>query len=78
MLLLIEKGELREGARKGAPVREAVRRVAMPGLGTGVGCVPYEVCARQVRAAIDTVLRKESYPASWSEAEHQHRKLHEA
>jgi len=37
------------------PVRVAVSTIAMPGLGTGIGGVPPEVCARQVMAAWDEV-----------------------
>ena len=40
----------------GGPVREAVRIIAMPGLGTGVGRVDPAACARQVMAAWDEVL----------------------
>ncbi|WP_245533418.1 macro domain-containing protein [Actinoalloteichus spitiensis] len=40
----------------GMPVRHAVRSVAMPGLGTGVGGVAPETCARQIAAAWDEVL----------------------
>jgi O-acetyl-ADP-ribose deacetylase (regulator of RNase III) len=39
----------------GVPVREAVRTIAMPGLGTGVGEVEPQTCARQVAAAWDEV-----------------------
>ncbi|MGQ0840505.1 macro domain-containing protein [Actinokineospora sp.] len=39
----------------GVPVRAVVRTIAMPGLGTGVGQVPPEVCARQLAAAWDEV-----------------------
>ncbi|AHH93509.1 phage tail assembly-like protein [Kutzneria albida DSM 43870] len=39
----------------GVPVRSAVRTVAMPGLGTGVGEVDPVTCARQVAAAWDEV-----------------------
>ncbi|MGW5050779.1 macro domain-containing protein [Actinokineospora sp. NPDC004072] len=39
----------------GAPIRGAVRTVAMPGLGTGVGGVSPQTCARQVAAAWDEV-----------------------
>jgi O-acetyl-ADP-ribose deacetylase (regulator of RNase III) len=39
----------------GRPVRSVVSAIAMPGLGTGVGGVPAEVCARQVMAAWDEV-----------------------
>ncbi|MDQ3786255.1 MAG: macro domain-containing protein, partial [Actinomycetota bacterium] len=37
----------------GRPVRSVVSTIAMPGLGTGIGGVPPEVCARQVMAAWD-------------------------
>lgn len=37
------------------PVRAVVRTVALPGLGTGVGGVAPETCARQVMAAWDEV-----------------------
>ena len=40
----------------GRPVRSVVSAIAMPGLGTGVGGVAPEVCARQVMAAWDEVL----------------------
>jgi O-acetyl-ADP-ribose deacetylase (regulator of RNase III) len=39
----------------GRPVRSAVRTIAMPGLGTGVGGVDPQTCARQVAAAWDEV-----------------------
>ncbi|WP_091801162.1 macro domain-containing protein [Prauserella marina] len=39
----------------GAEVRESVDTIAMPGLGTGVGGVPPQTCARQVSAAWDDV-----------------------
>ena len=39
----------------GVPVRDAVRTIAMPGLGTGVGEVEPRTCARQVAAAWDEV-----------------------
>ncbi|KAA2257106.1 phage tail protein [Solihabitans fulvus] len=39
----------------GRPVREVVRTIAMPGLGTGVGGVAPQTCARQVAAAWDEV-----------------------
>jgi O-acetyl-ADP-ribose deacetylase (regulator of RNase III) len=42
------------------PVRAVVSTIAMPGLGTGVGGVPPEVCARQVMAAWDEVFATEA------------------
>lgn len=40
----------------GEPVRATVRRIALPGMGTGVGGVAPETCARQVIAAWDEVM----------------------
>jgi O-acetyl-ADP-ribose deacetylase (regulator of RNase III) len=40
----------------GEPVRAAVRTIALPGMGTGVGGVSPETCARQVIAAWDEVM----------------------
>jgi O-acetyl-ADP-ribose deacetylase (regulator of RNase III) len=42
----------------GRPVRSAVRVIALPGLGTGVGGVPPEACAHQVAAAWDEVFAR--------------------
>lgn len=39
----------------GRPLREVIRTIAMPGLGTGVGGVAPATCARQVAAAWDEV-----------------------
>jgi O-acetyl-ADP-ribose deacetylase (regulator of RNase III) len=40
----------------GAPVRAGVNTIALPGMGTGVGGVSPETCARQVVAAWDEVI----------------------
>lgn len=42
------------------PVRTAVRTIALPGMGTGVGGVSPETCARQVIAAWDEVIGSSS------------------
>lgn len=39
----------------GRPLRDVIRTIAMPGLGTGVGGVAPATCARQVAAAWDEV-----------------------
>ncbi|GAA4864511.1 macro domain-containing protein [Saccharopolyspora cebuensis] len=39
----------------GTPVRHVVHSIAMPGMGTGIGGVAPELCARQVAAAWDEV-----------------------
>jgi len=69
VLLFVNHGAFPDGM----PVREKVRSVAFPGLGTGVGGVSADTCARQVRAAIDSVLLGiDSLPSAWWEAEKQH------
>lgn len=52
-----------------------VLTIAMPGLGTGVGQVPPDVCARQVRAAYEDVLRPR-FPVSWDDAQERHQRLY--
>jgi hypothetical protein len=51
--------------------------IAFPGLGTGVGRIGFETCARQMRAAIDDlVLGKYTMPQSWAEASERHQLLY--
>jgi O-acetyl-ADP-ribose deacetylase (regulator of RNase III) len=43
--------------------------VCFPGMGTGVGRVPFDLCAHQMRQAIEqVVLEQVEYPDSWLEA----------
>ncbi len=72
VLILIAAGRFDDGA----PIRARVRRVAFPGLGTGVGQVPAELCARQVRAAIeDITLGQRRFPETWHDAQTRHQRL---
>jgi O-acetyl-ADP-ribose deacetylase (regulator of RNase III) len=48
----------------GRPVSGVVHSIAMPGLGTGVGGVSPETCARQVAAAWDELFADAGHPAS--------------
>jgi O-acetyl-ADP-ribose deacetylase (regulator of RNase III) len=78
-LLLIAHGEFRSGTNKGTPVGHLVKSVAFPGLGTGVGGVPPDICARQVSAAIqDVLLGKRSFPQSWGEAQKRHQLMYKS
>ncbi|HLU57609.1 MAG TPA: macro domain-containing protein [Pseudonocardia sp.] len=52
VLRLWRDGSLPDSGR----VRDAVRTIALPGLGTGVGGLSPEVCAQRVGEAIDEVL----------------------
>jgi O-acetyl-ADP-ribose deacetylase (regulator of RNase III) len=56
VFLLIRHAVIPAGALSGEPVSAAVRSVAFPGLGTGVGRVDPNTCARQVRAAIEEIV----------------------
>jgi O-acetyl-ADP-ribose deacetylase (regulator of RNase III) len=77
VLLLLRNGTFADGPHAGEPIASVVQTVAFPGLGTGVGQVPPEVCARQVRAAILNVLHgAEPFPESWFDAAARHQALY--
>lgn len=76
-LLLVRHGVLRIGPFAGERIADHVRSIAFPGMGTGIGRVPFDTCARQCRAAIDEVLvRGPTLPDTWLEAKSRHRSLH--
>jgi O-acetyl-ADP-ribose deacetylase (regulator of RNase III) len=77
VMLLIQHRRFSSGQREGMPISESVKSVAFPGLGTGVGQVGPNTCARQVRAAIDeAILKKNSFPVTWADAQHRHQQLY--
>ena len=76
-LLLIKHERFRDGPFAGDAVASVVRTVAFPGLGTGVGKVGPDTCARQVRAAIEEVVfDKVSFPQTWADAQSRHQLLY--
>jgi O-acetyl-ADP-ribose deacetylase (regulator of RNase III) len=76
-LLLIKHGRFTGGSLDGEPVADFVNSVAFPGLGTGVGRVGPNTCARQVRGAIEEViLEKYAFPQSWADAQKRHQQLY--
>jgi O-acetyl-ADP-ribose deacetylase (regulator of RNase III) len=76
VLLLVLRGRFSCGELAGLPVADRVRRLAFPGLGTGVGQVSSAACARQVRAAIeDFVLGRFAFPDSTLQARKRHDRL---
>lgn len=76
-LSLVKYGIFRSGFHKGTPVCEVVHSIAFPGLGTGVGQVGPDVCAHQMRTAIeDVLLDKRPFPANWAEAQSRHQQLY--
>jgi O-acetyl-ADP-ribose deacetylase (regulator of RNase III) len=73
VFLLLRDGRFRRGPYLGSAIASRIRRVALPGLGTGVGGLSPEVCARQVAAAIESVLiGSQPFPRSWVEAQERH------
>jgi O-acetyl-ADP-ribose deacetylase (regulator of RNase III) len=76
-LLLVTKGTFQSASENGQPIANRIERLALTGLGTGVGQLGLNVCARQVRAAIDEVLLGgSSPPQSWAEASERHQLLY--
>lgn len=73
---LVTSGTFTGSQHNGRAVSEVVKRVAMPGLGTGVGGIGANNCARQVAAAYaDIVLDAFEMPTSWAEASERHHRL---
>lgn len=54
-----------------------INSVTISGLGTGIGQVPYDICAKQMKQAYDDVwLDKFVFPKTWADAQTQHQKLY--
>lgn len=59
------------------PNHSRVKSIKVSGLGTGVGQVPYDICAKQMKQAYDDVwLNKYEFPTDWSEAQIKHQLLY--
>jgi O-acetyl-ADP-ribose deacetylase (regulator of RNase III) len=72
-LLLVREGKFEDGKSVG----DRIGRVCFPGMGTGVGRVPVDICARQMRAAIEKHRQpRHSLPTSWAEASEAHQLLY--
>jgi len=77
VFLLVLRGGFTRGRRAGQRIADDVHTIAIPGLGTGVGRIGFNTCARQVRAAIDDVLLGQfEMPHSWAEASERHQLLY--
>lgn len=54
-----------------------INTVTISGLGTGVGQVPYDSCAKQMKQAYNDIwLDKYTFPNTWHEAQKQHQLLY--
>lgn len=77
VFLLLSRGRFPDGPDAGRPIGEKIRTVALPGMGTGVGRIGSNTCARQVRAAIEEIaLGGYEMPTSWAEASERHQRLY--
>lgn len=76
-LRLVRYGTMKLDHLTTVSVADHVKSIAFPGLGTGVGCVPAEICAKQVRLAIQSVVfNLPPFPASWGEAQLRHQEMY--
>jgi len=69
VVMLCRNGVFKDGEQMGESVNAHVRTVAVPGLGTGVGAVPFDLAAFQMCEAIRLHRTgKHFLPKSWAEA----------
>ena len=77
VLLLVKRHRFLAGLFQGEQVASVVETVAFPGLGTGVGRVEPQTCARQMRAALEEILlEKHAFPRTWADVSSAHQKLY--
>jgi len=73
LLLLVKHGKFDSGER----ISSQVQKIAVPGMGTGVGQVATDICAWQMKNAIDDVIKENRpFPSSWHEAQTRHQLLY--
>ena len=73
IFLLVKYGKFKNGNL----IKEKVKKIAIPGMGTGVGKLPYDICALQMKRAIDEIFyEKYEFPKTWQEAQKRHQLLY--
>ena len=73
VLILVKYGKFSNGTF----INEKVKSIAFPGMGTGVGRVPYDICALQMRRAVkDIFYENYEFPKTWREAQKNHQLLY--
>jgi hypothetical protein len=56
---------------------DLINTITISGLGVGVGQVPYDICAKQMKQAYNDIwLKKITFPDSWYEAQIHHQLLY--
>ncbi len=77
VFLLVKHGQFSSGEHIGQRISQHVASIAFPGMGTGIGRVPVEICAMQMRKAVEEImLDKFRVPQSWAEASERHQLLY--
>lgn len=62
----------------GTLINEQVKKIAIPGMGTGVGRLPYDICALQMKKAVEDIYyEKYKFPSTWYEAQKNHQLLYQ-
>ena len=73
LLMLVRYDQFPDGTL----IRDTIKKIAIPGMGTGVGRIPYEISALQMRKAVDDFYyEKIKFPGSWYEAQKNHQLLY--
>jgi len=76
VVMLAREGRFRNGDQKSDLISSHVHKIAVPGMGTGVGKVPYKLAAYQMCEAIKRHSTGRHYlPKSWFEASENHQSL---
>lgn len=61
----------------GTPVKHIIETIAIPGMGMGLGQVPPDICALQMKVALqDILLSQYKFPKSWLHAQSCHELLY--
>lgn len=72
ILTLVKFGTVPDGT----PVKHIIETIAIPGMGTGIGKVPLDICALQMKVAIEDILLDQyKFPQSWLYAQKSHQLL---
>ena len=76
VIMTVRNGLFKDGQYAGEAVSKHVNRIAVPGFGTGVGKVPFDLAAFQMCEAVRLHASGKHYlPKSWSEASEEHQRL---